>query len=305
MIAEPWDTAGYQVGGFPADWSEWNGKFRDDVRDFWNGTDAVLGTLSQRVLGSPDIYESDRRSPLASINFVTAHDGFPLHDLTSYNAKHNAANGEDNTDGESDNKSSNNGAEGPTDDEAVNERRDRQRRNLLATLLLSAGVPMLLGGDEIGRTQGGNNNAYAQDNEISWYDWANVDAGLLAFTTSLIELRAQNPALRPVWFRQAPEQEDETDTVEVARSDAEEFDDHDWTNPDARSIMFVLAHEGADTFALLFNAAENGVEFAIPEAPGSEWELAASSDPGQQVAAPVTTLIVRGCSFTLLRSRAV
>ena len=303
MIAEPWDTAGYQVGGFPADWSEWNGKFRDDVRDFWNGTDAVLGTLSQRVLGSPDVYEADRRSPLSSVNFVTAHDGFTLHDLTSYNGKHNAANGEDNNDGESDNKSSNNGAEGPTDNEAVNERRDRQRRNLLATLLLSAGVPMLLGGDEIGRTQGGNNNAYAQDNEISWYDWDNVDADLLAFTTTLLKLRAEHPALRPAWFRQAPAA-GETDTVEIDRSDAEGFTDEDWDNPDARSIIFVLSHDNGDSFALLLNAAENGVEFAVPEAPGEAWELAASSDPEQHVAPPVTTLIVRDCSFTLLRSRA-
>ena len=303
MIAEPWDTAGYQVGGFPADWSEWNGKFRDDVRDFWNGTDAVLGTLSQRVLGSPDVYEADRRSPLSSVNFITAHDGFTLHDLTSYNAKHNAANGEDNNDGESDNKSSNNGAEGATDNEAVNERRDRQRRNLLATLLLSAGVPMLLGGDEIGRTQGGNNNAYAQDNEISWYDWENVDAELLEFTRSLIALRTEHPALRPAWFRQAPA-EGESDTVEIDRSDAEGFSDEDWENPDARSIIFVLSHESGDSFALLLNAAENGVEFAIPPAPGEAWELAASSDPDQRVAPPVTTLIVRDCSFTLLRSRA-
>ncbi|GAB3605375.1 glycogen debranching protein GlgX [Conyzicola nivalis] len=302
MIAEPWDTAGYQVGGFPADWSEWNGKFRDDVRDFWNGTDAVLGTLSQRILGSPDVYEADRRSPLSSVNFVTAHDGFTLHDLTSYNSKHNAANGEDNNDGESDNKSSNNGAEGPTDNELVNERRDRQRRNLLASLLLSAGVPMILGGDELGRTQGGNNNAYAQDNEISWYDWANTDEALLEFTTSLLALRAENPALRPVWFRQAPT-DGETDTVQISRSDAEGFADEDWDNPDARSIMFVFAHEGSDTFALLLNAAENGVEFTVPTAPGEAWELASSSDPDQHVAPPVSTLIVRDCSFTLLRSR--
>ncbi|WP_411699189.1 glycogen debranching protein GlgX [Conyzicola sp.] len=303
MIAEPWDTAGYQVGGFPADWSEWNGKFRDDVRDFWNGTDAVLGTLSQRILGSPDVYEADRRSPLSSVNFVTAHDGFTLHDLTSYNSKHNAANGEDNNDGESDTKSANNGAEGPTENELVNERRERQRRNLLASLLLSAGVPMLLGGDELGRTQGGNNNAYAQDNEISWYDWANTDQALLEFTTSLLTLRAENPALRPSWFRHAPG-DGVTDSVQIARSDAEVFADEDWDNPDARSIMFVFAHQNSDSFALLLNAAENGVEFTVPGAPGEAWELASSSDPDQHVAAPVTSLIVRDCSFTLLRSRA-
>ena len=175
MIAEPWDTAGYQVGGFPATWSEWNGKFRDDLRDFWSGADSVLGTTSQRILGSPDVYEASRRSPLSSVNFVTAHDGFTLADLVSYAEKHNEANGEDNADGESDNKSINGGVEGPTDDAAVVEYRRRQQRNYLGSLLLSAGVPMLLGGDEMGRTQGGNNNAYCQDNEISWFDWAAAD----------------------------------------------------------------------------------------------------------------------------------
>jgi glycogen operon protein len=305
MIAEPWDTAGYQVGGFPADWSEWNGKFRDDVRDFWNGTDAVLGTVSQRILGSPDVYEADRRSPLSSVNFITAHDGFTLHDLTAYNDKHNAANGEDGNDGESDNRSSNGGAEGPTDDEAVNERRDRKRRNLLATLLLSAGVPMLLGGDELGRTQGGNNNAYCQDNETSWFDWEHVDDELLAFTRTLIRLRRDSLALHPAWFRQAPETSAQPqDTVRLLRSDGEEFGDDDWENPDARSITFVFEHPGADSFALLLNAAENGVEFTVPDAPGAEWELTAASDSGQTVEGEVTTLIVRDESFTLLCSRA-
>ncbi|MCS5735228.1 glycogen debranching protein GlgX [Herbiconiux daphne] len=302
MIAEPWDTAGYQLGGFPADWSEWNGKFRDDVRDYWNGTDSVLGTVSQRILGSPDVYEADRRSPLSSVNFVTAHDGFTLADLTAYNEKHNAANGEDNNDGESDNRSSNGGAEGPTDDEAVNARRDRKRRNLLATLLLSAGVPMVLGGDELGRTQGGNNNAYCQDNEVSWFDWKHVDLELLEFTRSLIALRRENLALHPAWFRQAPDVGGQ-DTVRVLRSDNREFTDEDWDNPDARSITFVFEHEGADSFALLLNAAENGVEFALPDAPGSDWELAISSDPEQQVDGTGTTLIVRDGSMTLLRSR--
>ncbi|WP_416351939.1 glycogen debranching protein GlgX [Subtercola sp. RTI3] len=302
MIAEPWDTAGYQVGGFPADWAEWNGKFRDDVRDFWNDADGVLSTLSQRVLGSPDVYEGDRRSPLSSINFVTAHDGFTLADLTSYNEKHNEANGEDNNDGESDNKSSNQGAEGPTDDEEVNERRDLQRRNFLATVLLSAGVPMLLGGDEIARTQGGNNNAYCHDDEISWFDWQNADTELLEFTKQLIALRQQNLALHPAWFRQAPEVGG-PNTVRVLRSDAEGFSDDDWTNPDARTITFVFEHEGADAFALLLNSASNGVEFTVPAAPLNEWSLALSSDPGQTVEGEVTTLIVRDRSFTLLRSR--
>ena len=302
MIAEPWDTAGYQVGGFPSDWSEWNGKFRDDVRGFWGGHDGVLGTLAQRILGSPDVYEGDRRSPTAGVGFVTAHDGFTLHDLTSYNDKHNSANGENNNDGESDNKSFNCGAEGPTGDPAVNERRARAVRNFLATLLLSAGVPMLLGGDEIGRTQGGNNNAYCQDNETSWFDWDAADPDLFAFTQSLIRLRREHPALRPVWFRQAPGGEDVTDWVHVLRSDGAEFTAEDWDNPEARTIMFLMGHAGDTAFALLLNSAENGVEFTIPEAPGQQWRLAASSDPEQQVEPPVTTLIVRDASFTLLRS---
>jgi isoamylase len=303
MIAEPWDTAGYQVGGFPADWSEWNGKFRDDVRAFWSGDGSVLGTLSQRVLGSPDVYEADRRSPNAGVSFVTAHDGFTLADLVAYAEKHNEANGEDNNDGESDNKSANNGAEGPTDDPAVNERRARAQRNLLATVLLSAGVPMLLGGDELGRSQGGNNNAYCQDNEVSWYDWENPDRDLLDFTRTLIELRRRHPALRPPWFRQAPG-DGVTDSVAVLRSDGKEFADEDWADPEARSVQFVFGHEGADAFALLLNAADNGVEFAVAEAPNQEWALAAASDPGQQVEGAVSTLIVRDTSFTLLRSAA-
>jgi isoamylase len=302
MIAEPWDTAGYQVGGFPADWSEWNGKFRDDVRAFWAGEDSVLGTLSQRILGSPDVYEGSRRSPTAGVGFITAHDGFTLHDLTSYNQKHNSANGEDNNDGESDNKSFNNGSEGPTDDEAVNERRGRARRNFLATLLLSAGIPMILGGDELGRTQGGNNNAYCQDNEISWFHWDAVDLELLEFTQNLIKLRREHRALRPIWFRQAPG-EGVTDWVDVLRSDGAGFSEEDWDNPEARSVIFVVGHEGGDAFALLLNSASNGVEFKVPKAPNSGWTLAASSDPEQQVEEPVTTLIVRDESFTLLQSK--
>ena len=303
MIAEPWDTAGYQVGGFPADWSEWNGKFRDDVRAYWASQDTVLSTLAQRILGSPDVYEGDRRSPTAGVSFVTAHDGFTLRDLTSYSEKHNDANGEDNNDGESDNKSFNCGAEGDTDDPAINEGRARAVRNFLATLLLSAGVPMILGGDEMGRSQGGNNNAYCQDNAISWFHWDAVDTGLLDFTKTLIRLRRENPALRPVWFRRAPDIENVTDWVQVLRADGAEFAVEDWENPDTKSIMFMLGHTGAASFAFLLNAAENGVEFTIPAAPGSPWQLAASSDPEQVVQTPVSTLIVRDASFTLLESR--
>ncbi len=305
MIAEPWDTAGYQVGGFPADWSEWNGKFRDDVRAFWQGEDGVLGTLSQRVLGSPDVYEASRRAPLSSVNFVTAHDGFTIADLTAYNAKHNSANGEDNNDGESDNRSFNNGAEGPTDDEAVNARRTRARKNFLATLLLSAGVPMILGGDEIARTQGGNNNAYAQDNEISWFDWAGADQELLDFTRHLLRLRREHPALRPAWFRHAPSEAGQApgdDTVVVLRSDAEPFSEHDWDNADARSIQFVWDHHGSDAFALLLNSAANGVEFTVAPAPNAPWALECSSDPSQEAGAEISSMTVGELSFTLLRS---
>lgn len=302
MIAEPWDTAGYQVGGFPADWSEWNGKFRDDAREFWHGGENLLGDFAQRFLGSPDVYEGSRRAPVSSVNFITAHDGFTLADLTAYDEKHNEANGEDNNDGESDNRSANHGIEGPTDDPAVTELRGRQRRNFLATLLLSTGVPMILGGDEMGRTQGGNNNAYCQDDEISWFDWNKVDAGLLEFTTELITLRRENPALRPDWFRHAPEA-GSADSVRVLRADAEGFSEEDWT-ADHRAIAFVLEHEGADAFAVLFNAAENGVEFTVPAAPQQEWELVLSTDPEQQAHPPVSTLIVRDRSVTVLRSRA-
>jgi isoamylase len=184
LIAEPWDVGegGYQVGNFPPLWSEWNGMYRDTMRDFWRGEPATLPEFASRWTGSSDLYEDDTRRPNASINFITAHDGFTLADLVAYNEKHNEANGEDNRDGTDDNRSWNSGAEGPTDDEEVNALRRRQQRNLLTTLLLSQGVPMLLGGDEFGRTQHGNNNAYAQDNELSWFRWDEVDEDLLAFT---------------------------------------------------------------------------------------------------------------------------
>ncbi len=198
LIAEPWDVGpgGYQVGNFPPQWTEWNGKFRDTVRDFWRGEDASLGEFASRLTGSADLYEHTARRPVASINFVTAHDGFTLADLVSYNDKHNEANGEDNNDGESNNKSWNCGAEGPTDDPEINALRARQQRNLIATTVLSQGVPMISHGDELGRTQGGNNNGYCQDNEITWIDWANTDADLLEFTSTVSALRAEHPVFR-------------------------------------------------------------------------------------------------------------
>ncbi|MDX6540886.1 MAG: isoamylase, partial [Gaiellales bacterium] len=194
LIAEPWDVGpgGYQVGNFPPGWTEWNGKYRDTVRDYWRGEPGSLGEFAARLSGSSDLYEGDGRAPFASINFVTAHDGFTLRDLVSYNDKHNDANGEDNKDGEQYNRSWNCGVEGPSDDPEVVTLRARQERNLLATLLLSQGVPMILHGDEVGRTQGGNNNVYCQDNATSWIDWANVDQGLLEFTRALTQLRAEH-----------------------------------------------------------------------------------------------------------------
>src|SRR5215217_107075 len=200
LIAEPWDIGegGYQVGNFPALWSEWNGRYRDTIRDFWRGTDQTLAEFAYRFTGSSDLYEGTARRPYASVNFITAHDGFTLRDLVSYNEKHNQANGEENRDGESHNRSWNCGAEGPTDDPQIVALRNRQARNFLTTLMLSQGVPMLLGGDEIGRTQRGNNNAYCQDNELSWYHWSFParDDDLLAFVRRLIRIRAEQPVLR-------------------------------------------------------------------------------------------------------------
>ena len=199
LIAEPWDVGegGYQVGGFPPLWTEWNGKYRDTVRDFWRGEPASLGEFAARFTGSSDLYEADNRRPIASINFVTAHDGFTLDDLVSYNEKHNEANGEDNNDGESHNRSWNHGVEGPTDDPEVEVLRERQKRNILTTLLLSQGVPMIAHGDELGRTQQGNNNVYCQDNELSWVDWdaARDNDVLTVFTATLTALRARAPDL--------------------------------------------------------------------------------------------------------------
>src|SRR3712207_1054843 len=199
LIAEPWDVGpgGYQVGNFPVLWSEWNGIYRDAMRDFWRGQ-ASVADFASRFTGSSDLYESDGRHPFASINFITAHDGFTLRDLVSYNAKHNEANLEGNRDGSDDNRSWNHGAEGETDDAAINELRARQQRNFLATLLLSQGTPMLLGGDELGRTQRGNNNGWCQDNELSWFDWEIDDArrSILEFTKRLLALRRDHPVLR-------------------------------------------------------------------------------------------------------------
>jgi glycogen operon protein len=283
LIAEPWDLGegGYQVGNFPPLWSEWNGKYRDTVRDFWRGEDQTLGEFACRLTGSSDLYESSARRPHASINFVTAHDGFTLRDLVSFNEKHNEANGEDNQDGEDHNRSWNCGAEGPTDDREILALRQQQQRNFLVTLLLSQGVPMLLGGDEIGRTQGGNNNGYCQDNERSWYDWENVDEGLLEFTRRLIRLRRDHPVFRRRrWFQGRPIHGDEVKDIAWFTPDGVQMSEEHWGEGSAKSIgVFINGRSITapephrerltdDRFYLIFNAYPEPLQFTLP---GEEW----------------------------------
>jgi glycogen operon protein len=287
LIAEPWDIGegGYQVGNFPPLWSEWNGKYRDTVRDFWRGEPETLPELASRFTGSSDLYQGDTRRPAASINFVTAHDGFTLADLVSYNEKQNAANGEENNDGESHNRSWNCGVEGPTDDADVLERRHRQQRNLLTMLILSQGVPMLLGGDEIGRSQGGNNNAYCQDNEISWYDWQTTDDELLAFVRKLIVFRRQHPVFRRRrWFQGRPLRG--SADIGWFRPDGQEMDDADWDAGFARSIeVFLNGHAIPErdergqpitdqSVLLLINAHDETIDWTLPTQWGEQWEIA-------------------------------
>ncbi|TSJ41031.1 glycogen debranching protein GlgX [Mucilaginibacter corticis] len=280
LIAEPWDVGegGYQVGKFPADWAEWNGKYRDCIRDYWAGADTMLGEFAQRLTGSPDLYESDYRRPTASINFITAHDGFTLQDLVSYNEKHNEANGEDNNDGESHNRSWNCCAEGPSDDQAIRELRAKQKRNFLATLFLSQGVPMLVAGDEFGRTQQGNNNAYCQDNEISWLDWANADQELLAFTRKLIRFRKDHPAFRRRnWFKGLPIKNKELEDIAWFLPEGDEMSDENWNHDFAKSLGVFLNGKALryvgpkgeqiadDSFYLIFNSHHESLDYKLPE----------------------------------------
>jgi isoamylase len=284
LIAEPWDVGpgGYQVGNFPVGWAEWNGKYRDTVRRFWKGTGGQAAELGYRLTGSSDLYAQGGRLPHASINFVTAHDGFTLADLVSYEGKHNEANGEDNRDGESNNESENFGVEGPTTDRAVIEARARQQRNFLATLLLSQGVPMLLGGDEIGRTQGGNNNAYAQDNPISWFDWRLADANreLLDYTRGLIRLFHAHPVLRRRRFFQGRRiRGSRVKDLTWLAPDGAEMTDAEWDAAAVHAIGLRLAGDAIDdpgprgerivddTLLLLMNAGREAVSFRLPKAP--------------------------------------
>jgi glycogen operon protein len=282
LIAEPWDVGpgGYQVGNFPPQWTEWNGKYRDTVRDFWRGEPQALAEFASRLTGSADLYEHSGRFPVASINFVTAHDGFTLRDLVSYNEKHNEANGEDNNDGESHNRSNNMGVEGPTDDPEVLKRRAQQQRNFIATLLLSQGVPMLLHGDELGRTQGGNNNGYAQDNEITWVDWSSVDHPLIEFTAALARLRKQHPTFRRSrFFDGRPVKMEEgapIPDVVWLRPDGSVMQPEDWDSGFGRAVGVFLNGQGIrerdrrgesisdDHFLVLFNAGDEPVDFVLP-----------------------------------------
>ena len=278
LIAEPWDVGegGYQVGNFPPLWSEWNGKYRDSIRDYWRGTDQTLGEFASRLTGSSDLYATTGRRPWASINFITAHDGFTLHDLVSYNDKHNEANGEENRDGESHNRSWNCGAEGPTDNAEVNALRARQKRNFLATLFLSQGVPMLLGGDEMGRTQGGNNNAYCQDTEISWFDWEHADETLQEFSRRLIALRRKHPTFRRRrWFHGRAIRGAQADIVWL-KPDGSEMTEGDWGQGFAKSVGVFLNGQGIAypdargervtdaSFYALFNAHHEALGFTLP-----------------------------------------
>ncbi len=285
LIAEPWDVGpgGYQVGHFPPGWAEWNDKYRDTTRDYWRG-EAKANELAPRLLGSPDMFNHSGRQAWASVNFLTAHDGFTLWDCVSYNEKHNEANGEDNKDGTSDNRSCNYGVEGPTDDEAINTIRWRQCRNMLATLIFSQGTPMMVAGDEFGRTQGGNNNAYCQNNEISWVDWRLSDEGtrLSKFTTRLLALRRRFPILRRARFlTEAYNPELDVKELTWVSASGGEMQQEEWTQAQCFGVMLDgraqpsgIMRRGADaTLLLILNSWHDVVEFALPKAEGEEWKL--------------------------------
>ncbi|MDX8036406.1 glycogen debranching protein GlgX [Lentzea sp. BCCO 10_0856] len=300
LIAEPWDVGpgGYQVGNFPPLWTEWNGKFRDTVRDFWRGEQATLGEFASRITGSSDLYQDDGRRPYASINFVTAHDGFTLNDLVSYNEKHNEANGEDNRDGEDHNRSWNCGVEGPTDDEEILALRARQRRNLMATTLLSQGVPMIVNGDEFGRTQHGNNNAYCQDNEVSWVDWSLLEsnAELVDFTSALAAFRKAHPVFRRKRFfagRPIRKGEELRDIAWFTPS-GEEMTEQNWEDDFGKCVVIFLNGEGIpdldsrgmrvvdDSFLMAFNGHYEDIQVTLPDLEyGPEWTVVVDTATGQ------------------------
>jgi glycogen operon protein len=288
LIAEPWDVAegGYQVGNFPTGWSEWNGKYRDAVRSYWKGDEGKISEIAYRFTGSPDLYQHDGRQPIATVNFVTSHDGFTLNDLVSYNDKHNEANDEENRDGDPNNQSWNCGVEGPTDNPKIDSLRRKQRRNFLTTLFLSQGVPMLVGGDEFGRTQKGNNNAYCQDNELSWFDWQGADGQLFEFTRRLIQLRKDHPVFRrPKFFQGRRIRGSEIKDVMWFNPGGSEMSDENWASPFVRCLGMLLSGDTVDvvnfegepvrdeTFLVLINAHFEAIPFLLPGSEHLEWEL--------------------------------
>lgn len=324
LIAEPWDVGegGYQVGNFPPGWAEWNGMYRDCIRDYWRGSERMLPEFGKRLTGSSDLYQGGNRTPTASINFVTAHDGFTLHDLVSYNEKHNEANGENNKDGESENRSFNWGVEGPTDDENINRLRQQHKRNLLTTLFLSQGVPMLLSGDEIGRTQKGNNNAYCQDNEISWTNWETADHELLEFTQQLIHIRKNHPAFcRRHWFQGQSIKGKGTEDIAWFLPDGNEMSDEHWDHTYAKSLAVYLNGKGLhwagpkgeklvdDSFYVIFNAHSEQMKYTFPAATyGNKWKKVLHThaseveegreeeyEPGQTIDVPAHCIILLAC----------
>ena len=322
LIAEPWDLGedGYMVGQFPSGWAEWNDKYRDCMRDFWRGEPRKIAEFGTRFTGSADIYRNDYRSPTASINLVTAHDGFTLKDLVSYNEKHNEANKDDNTDGSDENRSWNCGAEGDTEDEAVNSLRRQLQRNFLATLLLSQGVPMLLSGDELGNTQFGNNNAYCQDNELSWLKWDNMDADLHTFVKKLIQLRKNHPVFsRRGWFKGWEFDADKTDDIAWFQPTGESMQDEYWREEQAQSLMVFLDGNGIDlpdeegnkvsdkNFLLCFHAGAEEKAFRTPDEKfGKDWKEELRTAPlhensneiikaGSDIVLPPRSVIVFSC----------
>ena len=325
LIAEPWDVGpgGYQVGGFPPQWTEWNGKYRDTMRDMWRGEPATLAEFASRFTGSADLYEQDGRRPVASINFITAHDGFTLADLVSYDDKHNDANGEDGNDGESHNRSWNCGVEGPTDDDAIRALRARQQRNLLVTLLLSQGVPMLLHGDELGRTQEGNNNTYAQDSELSWIDWKRADTPLVEFVAAVVQLRRQHPTFRRArFFDGRPVRREEgapLPDIEWHRPDGSTMSPDDWDAGFGKAVGVYLNGAGIRerdrrgqsisdaSFLLYFNAHDDVVEFTLPDddhAPA--WETLVDTAGSGADSAPLqagSTVPIHGNAVVVLRAQ--
>ena len=325
LIAEPWDVGegGYQVGQFPVLWAEWNGKYRDTVRKFWKGDEGQLSDFAYRLTGSSDLYQYDGRKPYASINFITAHDGFTLCDLVSYNEKHNEANGEDNKDGANDNASWNMGAEGPTDDEGINLLRERQTRNFLATLMLSQGVPMLAGGDEVARSQRGNNNTFCQDNELNWYDWV-LDPPrkrLMEFTSKLINLRKAHPNLhRRKFFQDRQVQGSVERDVAWYNPDGNQIPVEAWNASWARTMGLMLngktlqtsCEDGSpmvdDSFLILVNAAAEGVNFTLPPpSNGNKWRMVMDTQNVDEPFAqgePTEKLIIGGRSLVLLSDAA-